>query len=209
MHITNIWRIKTQGFIKTRTHALLRVRKFSLICCLFLCMPDLVRSGLPKQHWLKGQKISSYATALNTAFIKIRTKPLKATLLKICGENGLCHARGACQHRASLSFFWLLCKNIVPGFSKLPCIKDNAKLLLFDPEAGRFILQKDYTPLEYLETYLFSEKTPRYLEFILAKIITQLPQNIMSISTKLHSESCSKYKKMCTYPPMPPLDEET
>ena len=171
-------------------------------------LSNCLLAKLPKQHWSKAPRIASYATALNVAYVKIRTQPHKSTLLKICGENGLCHARGACHHRASLSFFWLLCKNVVPGFAALPCVKDNAEALSFNPSADVFILKKNYTPLEYLEAYMFEDQTPRYLEFILAKIITQLPQNLIPLPTKLHNLSCSKYKKMCTYPPMEPLDEE-
>lgn len=168
---------------------------------------DPLSAKLAKQHWTKMPRVASYATALNTAYVRIRTKPEKATLLSICGENGLCHGRGACRHRVALSFFWMLCKNVVPGFAELPCVKDNAERLGFDPAADAFILKKNYTPMDYLETYMFTDQTPRYLEFIVAKIITQLPLNLIPLSTKLHNLSCSKYKKMCTYPPMDPLDE--
>ncbi|TGW15875.1 hypothetical protein [Candidatus Hepatobacter penaei] len=166
-----------------------------------------LQAELPKQHWSKTPKVATYDTALNTTFIKIRTNPSRDTLMTICGENGLCHERGACQHRASLSFFWLLCKEIVPAFAKLPCVKDNAEQLSFDAKAGVFVLEKNYAPLEYLEAYLFSPQTPRYLQFITAKIITQLPQNLIPLSTQLHNQSCSQYRKMCLTPPMPPLDE--
>lgn len=161
-----------------------------------------------KQYWTQPQKVSTYAAALNSAFIKLRRKPDKKTLLKICGENGLCHSKHACKHRAALSFFWLLCRKAVPGFAQLPCVKQNAQHLSFNPSSGLFELTNTYTPLEYLETYLFSRHTPRYMEFIMAKIITQGPQDILPISAKLKSQSCSKYRKMCTYTAPVLLDDD-
>lgn len=192
-------------FLKTLKERPVSVR---LLLALSLLYPFFLTASLPKQRWTKAPKVSSYAAAINAAFMQLTSKPHKKTLLKICGEDGLCHARGACSHPASLSFFWLLCNKAVPEFARLPCVRDNAALTGFNPDAGNFELGAAYTPQEYLETFLFTDYTPRYLEFIVAKVITQGPQGALPLSASLHSKACSKYKSMCTKTPLPPLDDE-
>jgi len=180
------------------------------------CLLNLqLLKGLPgpekysKKKWFQASYQTNYAAILNLTFILLRTNPPSEAFEKICGKDGLCHKQNICGSPALLAFYWLLCKEHMPGFLKLPCVKENASSLRFDPVSGIFQGNEALHALAYLNLHMKKNHIPSYMNYMLAKIVTGSPENYLHKVETLYGQSCARYPKLCEAKRPPALAEKS